>query len=112
MKILEFEKISGLTRDTIRYYERIGLLPKPNRGENGYRQYTERHLTILGFITRGKAIGFSLKEIQRGLERYLSQGQICPEFKQELEAKKRFFNERIQEDKAAVLHINKMLESD
>lgn len=109
MKILQFEKKSGLPRDTIRYYEEIGLLPAPNRGANGYRIYTNEHLAILRFILQGKAIGFSLKEIKRGLERYLALGHLCPEFKRELEAKKHFFRQRIKEDNAALTHIDKML---
>ncbi len=109
MKISQFEKKSGLPRDTIRYYENIGLLPAPHRSANGYRIYTDKHLSILQFISQGKAIGFSLKEIQKGLQRYLTLGHLCPEFKQALETKKHFFTQRIQDDKAAITHINKML---
>ncbi|MBZ2163305.1 MerR family transcriptional regulator [Alteromonas stellipolaris] len=111
MKILQLEKKSGLPRDTIRYYEDIGLLPAPNRSANGYRIYTKEHLTILRFILQGKAIGFSLKEIKSGLERYLELGRLCPEFKRELEAKKHFFSQRIKDDKAVVTHIDKMLKT-
>lgn len=109
MKILQLEKMSGLPRDTIRYYEKIRLLPAPKRSANGYRIYTDEHLAILRFILKGKAIGFSLKEIKTGLERYLKLGYLCPEFKRELETKKRFFSHRIKEDQAVVRYIDEML---
>ena len=111
MKISQLENKSGLSRDTIRYYEDIGLLPAPHRSSNGYRIYTNDHLAILQFIVQGKAIGFSLKEIKSGLDRYLKLGHLCPEFKQELEAKKHFFCQRIKDDKAVVTHIDKMLKT-
>ena len=111
MKISQLENKSGLSRDTIRYYEDIGLLPAPHRSANGYRIYTNDHLAILQFIVQGKAIGFSLKEIKSGLDRYLKLGHLCPEFKQELEAKKHFFCQRIKDDKAVVTHIDKMLKT-
>ncbi|NKB77004.1 MAG: MerR family transcriptional regulator [Gammaproteobacteria bacterium] len=49
----------GCNIETIRYYEKIGLLPIPNRGVNGYRQYDEEHLKRLRFILRAKELGFS-----------------------------------------------------
>ena len=111
MKIREYEKKSGLPRDTIRYYEDIGLLAAPRRSANGYRIYTHDHLKALQFITQGKAIGFSLKEIQQGLQRYGELGHLCPEFKDALEEKKRAFEQRIRQDKAAIVQIQKMLKS-
>jgi MerR family transcriptional regulator, mercuric resistance operon regulatory protein len=45
--------------ETIRYYEKVGMLPTPTRGENGYRQYGNEHLKRLQFILRAKELGFS-----------------------------------------------------
>lgn len=50
--------------ETIRYYERIGLLPKATREASGYRLYTEDFVKYLLFIKRCKDLGFALKEIQ------------------------------------------------
>ena len=47
MKINEAAKVSGLTPHTIRFYERKGVLPRPPRGPNGYRHYTEEHVATL-----------------------------------------------------------------
>lgn len=47
MKILEAAQASGLSADRIRLYERQGALPRPPRGKNGYRDYTDEHLVSL-----------------------------------------------------------------
>ena len=47
MNIQEAAAASGLTAHTIRFYERKGILPRPPRGPNGYRHYTEEHVTTL-----------------------------------------------------------------
>ena len=53
----------GLSADTLRYYEKIGLLPAVHRTGSGIRQYEERDLSRLRFIQRAKAMNFSLEEI-------------------------------------------------
>ena len=60
----ELAKRTGCNIETIRYYERIGLLPDPPRSENGFRSYEERHLTRLTFIRRARELGFTLEEVQ------------------------------------------------
>src|SRR5438094_4804848 len=52
-----------LTRDTIRYYERLGLFPKPRRTPAGYRQYSESILARLRLIRNAQQFGFSLRDI-------------------------------------------------
>ena len=54
----------GVTIDTIRYYEREGLLPAPVRRASGYRSYAEGTLVQLRFIRRAKDLGFTLEEIR------------------------------------------------
>ena len=51
--------------ETIRYYEKIGLLPKPVRTANGYRSYDERHQKWLQFVLRSRALGFTQDEVRR-----------------------------------------------
>ena len=55
---------SGVNIETIRYYEKIGVMPKPARSSGGYRQYTAQHSRRLAFIRRGRELGFSLDEIR------------------------------------------------
>jgi DNA-binding transcriptional MerR regulator len=54
---------TGETRDTIRYYERIGLVPKPARTGAGYRQYREGVVNRLALVRNAQRFGFSLREI-------------------------------------------------
>jgi len=54
--------------DTIRYYEKLGLLPIPNRNSSGYRQYSKNTILRLKFIKHGQELGFSLKEIKELLD--------------------------------------------
>ena len=53
----------GLSQDTLRYYEKIGLVPKVGKNRSGRRNYSEVDLTRLRFIQRAHAVGFSLTEI-------------------------------------------------
>ncbi len=64
MKIGQFAQRAGVGIDTVRYYERHGLLSPPGRLASGYRQYDEQDLAPLRFIRRAKALGFTLAEIQ------------------------------------------------
>jgi DNA-binding transcriptional MerR regulator len=58
-------KLSGVRPDTIRFYERSGLLPKPSRTASGYRVYDDAALSQVRFIRKAQSLGFSLDEIKR-----------------------------------------------
>lgn len=57
-------RLTGVTRETIRWYEQIGLLQAPARSSGNYRLYSEDHLARLGFIRRCRDIGFGLDVIR------------------------------------------------
>jgi MerR family transcriptional regulator, copper efflux regulator len=59
----QLAKQAQVNIETIRYYERRGLLPEPPRRESGYRQYAPQDVAYLQFIQRAKRLGFSLSEI-------------------------------------------------
>lgn len=59
---------SGVNLETIRFYERSGLLPPPQRSASGYRHYQEVDVRRLRFIRRGRELGFSLDEIRSLLD--------------------------------------------
>jgi MerR family copper efflux transcriptional regulator len=63
MTIGQLARTADVGAQTIRFYERQGLLPAPPRTSSGYRQYPRDTLDRLHFILRAKALGFSLKEI-------------------------------------------------
>jgi MerR family mercuric resistance operon transcriptional regulator len=64
----ELSKQSGVNIETIRYYEKIGVMPSPGRSAGGYRVYGPEYLKRLSFVRRSRQLGFSLDEI-RGLLR-------------------------------------------
>jgi MerR family copper efflux transcriptional regulator len=63
MKIGRLAERTGVNIDTVRFYERKGLLPQPMRGSSGYREYGEADVDRLSFIRRSKELGFTLAEI-------------------------------------------------
>ena len=67
MRIGELAQRSGVEPTTIRYYERIGLMPDPARTESGYRDYAEEAADRLGFIRAAQSVGLSLGEIRETL---------------------------------------------
>ena len=72
---------AGVHIETIRYYEKIGLLPAPPRSEGGHRLYRKEHLARLMFVRRSRELEFSLEEI-RVLLRLVEEGDYtCGEVK-------------------------------
>jgi MerR family transcriptional regulator, copper efflux regulator len=63
LRIAEVAERVGVSTATVRYYERIGVLPQPNRSGNGYRVYDDRTVERLEFIGRAKQLGCNLDEI-------------------------------------------------
>lgn len=63
MKSGDLARVAGVNVQTLRYYERRGLLPSPERTESGYRQYDAGDLRRLRFILRAKELGFTLTEV-------------------------------------------------
>lgn len=68
MRIGELAQSAGVEVDTIRYYEKSGLLPPPPRQGNGYREYGERHIERLAFIRRCRALDMPLADVKRLLD--------------------------------------------
>ena len=64
----ELAKLGGVNPETIRYYERSGLLPEAPRSESGYRLFAPDMVRRIRFIKRAQAVGFSLHEIKRLLD--------------------------------------------
>lgn len=77
MKIHELSKQSGIHLETIRYYEKMGLMPEPKRLANGYRDYDEASLKQLKFIKTCRSLDFSLAEIKFFNEMKTQQSQHC-----------------------------------
>jgi MerR family transcriptional regulator, mercuric resistance operon regulatory protein len=71
-------KRTGVNIETIRFYERVGILPKPPRSTGGHRIYGRDLLMRLGFVRRSRELGFSLDEV-RGLLRLVDGGHYTCE---------------------------------
>lgn len=63
MTIGKLAKATGISAETIRYYERLGFLPSPDRLESGYRVYGSDSIKRVRFIKEGQALGFTLAEV-------------------------------------------------
>lgn len=87
MTIGEMAKDAGVGVETVRFYERQGLLPEPPRRSSGYRQYSPEALRRLQFIRRTKELGFSLEEIRELLELRVNPRTSCAEVKRRAEGK-------------------------
>ncbi len=73
--------------ETVRFYEREGLIPEPPRRSSGYRQYPPSTVARLLFIKRAKGLGFTLKEIRQLLGLRIEQGQACGQVRAATQAK-------------------------
>jgi MerR family mercuric resistance operon transcriptional regulator len=74
----EIAQRTGVHIETVRYYEKVGLLPPPPRTEGGHRLYADDHLKRIIFIRRGRELGFTLDDI-RNLLGLVEGGYTCGE---------------------------------
>jgi len=79
-------KHTGTNIETIRYYERVGLLPAPARSPGGYRLYGTDHLKRLNFIRRARTLGFSIGEVRTLLRLADERKRPCAEVRAVAEA--------------------------
>ncbi len=81
LAIGELSRLTGVNIETIRYYEKIKLLPAPLRTEGGHRLYGPRERRTLAFIRRARELGFTLDEIRALLELGAPGNASCAEVK-------------------------------
>lgn len=81
----ELARRTGCNLETVRYYEKIGMMPEPPRTASGYRIYDEDHVSRLRFILRGRELGFSIEEIRDLLGFVESGTQTCAIVKERTE---------------------------
>jgi DNA-binding transcriptional MerR regulator len=99
LKIGEVAARSGVSIDTLRYYERLGLLPKPVRTSSGYRLYEARMVDRLAFIKRAQSFGFRLDEIKQMLHLETADPQTCSRVLEMIEHKLEVINHQYEEIK-------------
>jgi DNA-binding transcriptional MerR regulator len=86
MKIGEVAKRSGVSIDTVRYYERVGVLPEPERRPSGYREYVPDTIQRIRLTRELQAIGFTLGEVVDALAAHDAGGATCESERWRLEA--------------------------
>ncbi len=101
----QLAKKANVNPETIRYYERRGLLPEPSRNGSGFREYTQEAVNRTEFIKRLQALGFSLKEISELLSLRVEPGRTCGDVKVRVEAKV----EEIEQKMADLVRIREAL---
>jgi len=79
LTIGKLSEYSGVNIETIRYYEKIGIIPEPPRSQGGYRLYNEEYLKHLSFVRRSRELGFSIKEIESILTLVDAHSYTCAE---------------------------------
>jgi len=96
LTIGQVAKHSGLGLETLRFYERKGLIEEPPRTDSGYRQYPEDVVGRIRFIKRAKELGFSLKEISDLLSLRVDPGTTCADVRKQTELKLTDVEEKIR----------------
>jgi DNA-binding transcriptional MerR regulator len=97
MRIGEVAEQAGVNVQTIRFYERRGLLKKPRCLQSGYRDYPAEVVKLVRFIKRTQKQGFTLEEIKRLLRRLEARSLTATEVRAGFEAKIRDLEEQIRE---------------
>ena len=111
MKISDAASASGCHLETIRYYERIGLIPTPARTGRGYRHYSTDDVERLRFITRGRDLGFSLDEIRSLLRLDQDSGLACEEATEVARRHLRRVEARIQDLRRVAIELERTIGS-
>ncbi|MCA9469968.1 MAG: MerR family transcriptional regulator [Nitrospira sp.] len=111
MKIGEVAKQAGVGIETIRFYERKGLLGKPPRTPGGYRVYPSEAVAKIQFIKRAKELGFSLLEIADLLSLATSPTATCADVKHRALAKVSAIQSRMTDLQRMRHALNRLVES-
>jgi MerR family mercuric resistance operon transcriptional regulator len=98
---------TGVHFETIRYYQRLGLMPTPARLQGAVRRYGEDAVSRLHFIKRAQGLGFSLDEVRLLLE--LSVGEHCTETRTLAERKMRIVKKKISDLRGIQAALDKLI---
>jgi len=110
MRIGELAKTAGVTPDTIRYYEREGLLPSPERTPSGYRDYGPGVLDDLQFIKKAQALGLKLRDVREVLDISSGGKPPCEHVRATVSARLVEVEERLRELRALRATLRETLE--
>lgn len=105
----QLARLSGISSDSLRHYERVGVLPKPRRTAAGYRQYPPEAVKRVRMIRRALAIGFTLRELA-GIFRVREKGGApCREVRALAASKLAELDRQLNEMAALRAHLAQLL---
>ena len=107
IKIGDLADQAGVHHETIRYYQRLGLMPTPRREYGSIRRYGEDATGRLRFIKRAQGLGFSLDEVKLLLE--LSVGEHCAETRTVAEQKRHLIEQKIADLRGIQSALDKLV---
>lgn len=107
MKIGQLAERSGVHVETIRYYQGLGLMPRPPRARGSVRRYGDDAVSRLRFVKRAQTLGFSLDEVKLLLE--LSSGEHCAETRTLAKQKLGLVETKISDLRGMQLALNKLV---
>ncbi len=111
LTIGQVAKRSGIGLETVRFYERKGLVEEPPRTDSGYRQYPEEVVGRIRFIRRAKELGFALKEISELLSLRVNPDTTCVDVRKQTEFKISDVEEKIRVLKGIKTALEKLAAS-
>jgi DNA-binding transcriptional MerR regulator len=97
LKIGDVSKRSGIGIEALRFYEKSGLLDKPERTDSGYRMYDAKVLERLAFIKQAQVLGFSLEEIKQIIDDKRAGQSPCAEVRELVRLRLQELDERMQQ---------------
>lgn len=97
MNIGQAAKQSGISAKMIRHYESVGLLTPANRGDSGYRQFSDNDVHVLKFIRRSRDLGFSIEQIGSLISLWQDSSRTSREVKALAKEHLQFLDQKLQE---------------
>ncbi len=110
MTITEVSKKYGLSADTLRYYERVGLIPKVNRNKSGIRDYTERDCGWVEFIKCMRSAGLPIEALIEYVSLYQQGDETVEARKEILIEQRKNLMEKFNEIKSTLEHLDMKIE--
>lgn len=109
MLVKTVEQRSGLSRDTLRFYERSGLITPPSRTPNGYRRYDAHTLVELRFIAAAREIGFTLAQIKEAIPKLRAPPAQCEALLDSLRARREQIEAQMALEQRQLQRIDQLL---
>lgn len=110
MQIKGLEARSGLPRDTLRFYERSGLITPPRRLSNGYRDYDEHTLAELKFIAAAREVGFTLAEIKTAIPHLKAPPARCQALLEGLRGRRQAVLEQLASHRKQLRRLDQLIQ--